>query len=77
MSLSSSPTSSISYLRGSSFFSALPFGIVDGLRYAKGSDYVAGLSHWWKHVDDVSLSVVSNSLLILNFYSLPVILASD
>jgi hypothetical protein len=54
MSLTSSPTSSISYLRGSSFFSALPFAIADGLRYAKGSDYVLGLSHWWKHVDDVS-----------------------
>jgi hypothetical protein len=54
MSLTSSPTSSISYLRGSSFFSALPFAIADGLRYAKGSEYVLGLSHWWKHVDDVS-----------------------
>jgi hypothetical protein len=64
MSLTLSPSSSISYLRGSSFFSALPFAVVDGLWYGKGSEYVLGLSHWWKHVDDVSPSVVLNSLLI-------------
>jgi hypothetical protein len=60
----------------SSFFSTLPFAVADGLRYAKGSDYVLGLSHWWKHIDDVSPSVVLNLLLTLIFYSLPVILAS-
>jgi hypothetical protein len=76
MSLTLSPTSFISYLRGSSFFSALPFAVADGLQYAKGSNYVAGLSHWWKHIDYVSTSVVLNLLLTLIFYSYLVEFAS-